>query len=248
VSPRPGGDVSNSSEFAVIGSGEWKADGTRKQTARAVGAGFVRQHPALSLALVYLAVTVVGRLDDLWFFQVFKINIFYYSSPEDFFLAPLKNPIALLFLLVPALVIVVFAWVRDSRAKSGAARTRHSRFLDEIWYNPAARLALGGLLVVAIAATLTQNHATRRSSAVKAGVGRRVSFERNDGMKFSEQPLLLGSTGKFFFLYYPNRKVTEIVPVENTALMTIDSRGRPDSSVDGPSGGGARVPTSSLSP
>ena len=248
MSPRPGGDVSNSSEFAVIGSGEWKADGTRKQTARAVGAGFVRQHPALSLALVYLAVTVVGRLDDLWFFQVFKINIFYYSSPEDFFLAPLKNPIALLFLLVPALVIVVFAWVRDSRAKSGAARTRHSRFLDEIWYNPAARLALGGLLVVAIAATLTQNHATRRSSAVKAGVGRRVSFERNDGMKFSEQPLLLGSTGKFFFLYYPNRKVTEIVPVENTALMTIDSRGRPDSSVDGPSGGGARVPTSSLSP
>jgi hypothetical protein len=214
-----------------MGSGEWRTENGRRHTGRSVGLLFVRQHPALALTLLYLAITVVGRLDDLWYFQFFKINIFSYSSPEDFFLAPMRNPIVVPFLLVPALVILLFAWVRDRRAKSDQTVATATRMnsLTAWWGHPLARLALGALVVVATAAALTQNHATRRSTEVKAGVGRRVSFERTDGVKFAEQPLLLGSTGKFFFLYYPDRKVTEIVPVENTALMTVDSHARSDS-------------------
>lgn len=232
-----------------MGSGEWRTENGRRHTGRSVGLLFVRKHPALALTLVYLAVTVVGRLDDLWYFQFFKINIFNYSAPEDFFLAPMRNPIVVVFLLVPALAILLFAWMRDKRSKSDQAATpaTQTNTLREWWGHPLARLALGAAVVVATASVLTQVHASRRSSEVKAGMGRRISFERTDGVKFGEDPLLLGSTGKFFFLYYPDRKVTEIVPVENTALMTVDSHARSDSAV------GTVVPriskqTSSLSP
>lgn len=218
-----------------MGSGEWRTDDGRKHTGRSVALVFVRKHPALALVLTYLAGTVVGRLDDLWFFQFFKINIFYYSSPEDFFLAPMRNPIVVLFFLIPALIILAVAWMGDKRVKAEEPQIhppRESHFLDGLWGNPVTRLALGALVVVAIAAALTQNHATRRSSEAKAGVGRRVTFERTDGLTFPEEPLLLGSTGKFFFLYYPQRRVTEIVPVENAAMMTVDSHNRPDSFED----------------
>jgi hypothetical protein len=233
-----------------MGSGEWRTENGQRHTGRSVGLLFVRKHPALALTLAYLAITVVGRLDDLWFFQFFKINIFYYSSPEDFFLAPMRNPIVVLFLLVPALIILLFAWIRDSRSKSDQPATApalQTNPISQWWSHPLARLAIGAVIVVATAALLTQNHATRRSSKVMAGVGRRVSFERADGVKFGEEPLLLGSTGKFFFLYYPDRKVTEIVPVENTALMTVDAHTRSDSAT------GDMIPeiskqTSSLTP
>ena len=64
--------------------------------------------------------------------------------------------------------------------------------------------------------------AERRADRVRSGQGRRVTFDRTDGVTYNEQPLLIGTTGGFFFLYYVERKVTEIVPVENTALMTVD--------------------------
>lgn len=248
MSPRPGGDVSNSSEFAVIGSGEWRTDNGQRHTGRSVGLLFVREHPALALTLVYLAVTFVGRLDELWYFQFFKINIFNYSSPEDFFLAPVRNPIVVPFLLVPALIILFAAWVRDKRSKpEQPTLSAETNSLKQWWAHPMARLAIGSLIVVTTAAALTQIHASRRSSEMKAGVGRRVSFERTDGIKFNEQPLLLGSTARFFFLYYPDRKVTEIVPVGNTALMTVDSHARSDSATRTVTPG-VNKETSSLSP
>jgi hypothetical protein len=209
---------------------------------------FVREHPALALTLVYLAVTFVGRLDELWYFEFFKINIFNYSSPEDFFLAPVRNPIVVPFLLVPALIIVFAAWVRDKRSEPDQPTlSAQSNSLRHWWGHPMARLAIGSMIVVTTAAALTQIHASRRSSEMKAGVGRRVSFERTDGIKFSEQPLLLGSTARFFFLYYPDRKVTEIVPVGNTALMTVDSHARLDSATRTVTPG-VNKETSSLSP
>ena len=55
---------------------------------------------------------------------------------------------------------------------------------------------------------------------------------RTDGIVSDEQPVLLGTTGKFLFLYYPSRKATEIVPIDNTAVLTVDSRRRKDREAD----------------
>ena len=220
MSPRPGGDVSNSSEFAVMGSGEYTGLPHRDKKALDVALRFLREHTGQALLLVYLALTIVARWDDVWFYRRFKVNIFYYSDPEDFFLAATRNPVVVLFFLVPVAFLLLGSWFASRR--SGRNSRRRGK-----WNTPTTRLIGASIMVVVAALILTGVRADRRADAVQAGIGRYVSFTRNDGVTYDEKPLLLGSTGQFFFLYYVKRKVAEIVPVENTALMTVDL-GRPN--------------------
>jgi hypothetical protein len=215
VSPRPGGDVSNSSEFAVMGSGEYTGLRHRDKTALDVALRYLRENTWKALLLVYLTVTVVARLHDVWFYRRFRVNIFYYSDPEDFLLAAMKNPIAVLYFLIPIAILLIASWVASRRQVARMKRSSSSN-------TPTRRLVAASVLVVMTAATMTAIHAERRAKAVQAGIGRHVSFTRNDGVTYDEKPLLLGSTGQFFFLYYVKRRVAEIVPVENTALMSVD--------------------------
>lgn len=229
MSPRPGGDVSNSSEFAVMGSGEYRAS-RGDANARAVAIRFLREHTGQALLLMYLAIAVIARLYDVWFYRRFRVNIFYYSAPQDFFLAPMRNPGTMLSIFVPAVVLIGISWLAGRR-KSVRQHTKLN--------TPQVRLIAGTMLVLLSAAVLTKAFADRRADRVRAGAGRRVSFTRNDGISYSEQPLLLGSTGQFFFLYYAKRRVAEIVPVENTALMTVDLHPKNDPGTAIPTVGGA---------
>lgn len=228
MSPRPGGDVTNSSEFAVMGSGEWRSELARRRSASALALQLVRSHTGLVLVLAYLAVTVVARMHDVWFYRVFRVNIFNYSDPEDFFLASMKNPGVWLYFLVPGALLVLASWLLSRRPELSPQHppAEQRRRFDAKWNTPAFRLALGVVLVVTVASVITWIGARSRSDAVKTGVGRRVSFTRTDGVRYTEQPVLLGTTQNFFFLYYTKRRVTEIVPVENTALMTVDLQPR----------------------
>ena len=212
MSPRPGGDVSNSSEFAVMGSGEYRAS-RGELDALAVAIRFVREHTGQALLLIYLAIAVMSRLYDVWFYQRFRVNILSYSDPEDFFLAPMRNPGTMMFVVVPALTMIGISWIAGRRKTF----RQHIR-----WNTPQLRLIAGTSLVLLASAVITKAYADQRADEVRGGAGRHVSFTRNDGISYNEQPLLLGSTGQFFFLYYTKRRVAEIVPVENTALMTVD--------------------------
>jgi hypothetical protein len=228
VSPRPGGDVTNSSEFAVIGSGEYRAP-RGDANARAVAIRFLREHTGQALLLMYLGIAVITRLYDVWFYQRFRVNIFYYSEPQDFFLAPMRNPATIMFIVVPAFLLIGISWLAGRR-KTVREHTR--------WNTPQLRLVAGTSLVLLASAVLTKAYADQRADEVRAGAGRHVSFTRNDGISYNEQPLLLGSTGQFFFLYYTKRRVAEIVPVENTALMTVDLHPRSDPGTAIPTVGG----------
>jgi len=225
MSPRPGGDISNSAEFATMGSGEYRAELERRRSAAALALEIARRHTGLVLVLAYLTVTVVARMEDVWFFRHFRINIFNYSDPEDFFTASMRNSGVWVHFVVPALILVGISWFLSRRLAA-----EKPAILSARWNTPAARLALAVVIVVATAAALTAYRARERSARVEAGRGRHVTFARTDGVSYDEQPLLIGTTGSFFFLYYAQRKVTEIVPVENTALMTVDLQsktGRP---------------------
>ena len=224
MSPRPGGDVTKSSEFATLGSGEWRSELERRRSAGALALHLARARTGLVLVLTYLVVTVVARMQDVWFYRYFRVNIFNYSDPEDFLLASMKNPAVWMYFLIPGAVVLLLSWLLSRRqpivAQHPPAEGRER--LHANWNTPALRLALGVMFVIAVATAITGLSAKRRFDAVKAGRGRQVSFTRTDGVNYNEQPLLLGTTGTFFFLYYAKRRVTEIVPIENTALMTVD--------------------------
>jgi len=83
-----------------------------------------------------------------------------------------------------------------------------------------------GFFILVYAILFTQLNAQAVSNRIKAGQGRRVDFVRTVGNNPAERPILLGSTSRFFLLYYPVRKVTEVVPLENTGMLSVDSRSR----------------------
>jgi hypothetical protein len=239
VSPRPGGDISNSAEYATMGSGEYRAELERRRSAAALAFDIARQYPGLVIALTYVAVTVVARMQDLWFYRYFRINILNYSSPQDFLLASMRHPGVWLFFLIPGGTLLLASWLLARRRFASLQpppEMRRSRFAFS-WNTPALRLVIGVIVVIAIATTLTARTASQRFTSVTNGIGRHVTFARTDGVTYDEQPLLLGSTGSFFFLFYSKRKVTEIVPVENTALMTVDLDAKKDSGPVIPKGG-----------
>lgn len=231
MSPRPGGDVANSSEFAVMGSGEYRGLPHRDKSATAVALRFLREHTGLALLLTYLAVTVVARMHDVWFYGRFNVNILYYSNSADLFLAPMRNPVTWLFFVAPLGIMLLISWLMKRRKRLSKSVAK--------WNTPTVRLIAASLLVILSAGLLTRIHADRRATSVRAGLGRHVSFTRTDGVKYDEDPLLLGSTGQFFFLYYAKRRVAEIVPVENTALMTINLRPGSDPGTVIPTVGGS---------
>lgn len=220
-----------------MGSGEYR---TRygDANARAVAIRFLREHTGQALLLIYLAIAVVSRLHDTWFYQRFRVNILSYSDPQDFFLAPMRNPVTLLYIAVPSAFLVAASWLAGRR-RSLRPPTR--------WNSPQLRLIAGSVLILVLSAVLTKMHADHRADEVRAGSGRHVSFTRTDGVSYDEQPLLLGSTGQFFFLYYVKRNVAEIVPVENTALMTVDLHPKNDPGTAIPTAGGTGA-TPRLSP
>ena len=241
MSPRPGGDVTNSAEFAVMGTPaetpaltpEQAAEASAGPRLREVGKSaftrIIREHPTLVLTLLYIGLTFVGVVHDFFFYLYFKINVLDYSETGDFLLAGLKNPLAVLLAILPVpLFIIVRRWGRTLRRRSSVYQQYQER-LDRMGWNSLTARGLGAVLFILVYITLfNELYAFAEAKRMHDGKGRRVSFLRNDGISPDERPILLGTTSKFVFFYYPSRKATEIVPIDNLTALTVDSRRRKD--------------------
>jgi hypothetical protein len=241
MSPRPGGDVGNSAEFAVMGTpvetpalapeqvGEAPSGPRLREVGKSALMRIIREHPTLMLTLLYLALTFVGVVHDFFFYLYFKINVLDYSETGDFLLAALRNPLAVILAMVPIpLFVIVRRWGQTLRKKS---RT-YERYQDQLnrmgLSSLPARAAGAAIFILVYIVLFTELYAFSEAQRMHEGKGHRVAFLRNDGIASDEQPILLGTTGKFIFLYYPSRKATEIVPIDNTTALTVDSRRRKD--------------------
>lgn len=204
-----------------------------KDLSRNVAWVLAREHPTLGLTLLYLALTFVGMIHDLWFYLYFKINILDFSETSDFLLAAIRNPLVILLSLLPVALLFALQRARVTARNKSARYDAFSRKIDSSrWNSLSARIFIYGWFVVVYAIVFTQLYAQWESGRVKSGKGRRVAFVRNDGVISDEQPILLGTTGKFLFLYYPSRKATEIVPIDNATVLTVDSRRQKEREAD----------------
>lgn len=186
-----------------------------------------REHPTLLLTLVYLGLTFVGMIHDLWFYFYFRINILDFSDTNDFLLAAIRNPLVILLSMLPVAILLGFRKAREAAIKKSEWYSNYQRkFVHTKWNSLFFRILIYGLFVVVYATVFTQFYAQWESNRIKKGRGRRISFIRNDGIKTDDNPILLGTTAKFLFFYYPDRKTTEIVPIEATTALTVDSRRR----------------------
>ncbi|HEX6575864.1 MAG TPA: hypothetical protein VF042_12920 [Gemmatimonadaceae bacterium] len=241
MSPRPGGDVSNSAEFAVIGTPtetpaltpEQVAEVETKPRLREVGKSFASriwsEHPTLMFTLLYLALTFVGVVHDFFYYLMFKINVLDYSETGDFLLAALRNPVAVLLSTLPIPLFVALQWWGRTLRKKSGVYNKYQAQLEKLGAGKLpVRVIAAFMFVLVYVVLFTELYSFAEAKRVYDGKGQRVSFLRSDGIASDEQPILLGTTGKFIFLYYPSRKATEIIPIDNMTALTVDSRRRKD--------------------
>jgi hypothetical protein len=208
---------------------------------RSLASRIAHEHPTLVFTLAYLALTAVGLIYDLWFFFYFKINILDYSETSDFLLAAIRNPLVILLSMLPVGILLFGLQVREVvTRKSQRYEAYRKKYVNTMWNSRPVKIASGLFFVIIYATAFTQIYAKFSASRVKHGAGARISMTRNDGVTSGEKPILLGSTTKFFFLYYPTRRETEIVPVDNVSRLTIDSRMRNERERDSLEAAGAK--------
>ena len=195
---------------------------------RSVASRVAHEHPTLVFTLGYFALTAVGMIYDLWFFFYFKINILDYSETGDFLLAAIRNPLVILLSILPVGFLFLGLRLRDvATRKSRWYEGYRKKYEHTAWNSRGVKMASAGFFIVVYAVVFTQVYAELIALRIKKGYGSRVTVYRNNvAAPTGERPILLGTTTRFFFLYYVSRGRTEIVPVDNVALVTVDSRMR----------------------
>jgi len=201
---------------------------------RTLGAVVAKESPTLLFTLLYLALTFVGLVHDWWFYRYFRINILEFSETSDFLLAAIRNPLVIILSLLPIALLRLGQSVRETAIRTSERYERYAKKYEGTkWNSLAARGMIYGLFIIIYAILFTQIYAAWEVKRIKDGKsGQHVAFMRTDGIVSDEQPVLLGTTGKFLFLYYPSRKATEIVPIDNTQAITVDSRRRKEREAD----------------
>jgi len=189
----------------------------------------LERHPGALLTGLYLAMTAIGITYDLLYFLRFGVNILDYAETGDFLVAALRSPLAIIYSVLPAIVIWLVAlfrrWVRrvSPRYDAYAARYERKWRLGALYWD-----VVNTFLVVGYAFLFTAYYAGATAAAAKRPTARQVRVEvaasaGTEGAT-SEVATMVGTTGKFLFLYFPGSDSTHVVPFENVLRVTTKAR------------------------
>lgn len=198
----------------------------------------VQDHPGALLTVLYLVLTSVGLVYTYAYYARFRVNVLDYADTSDFLLAALREPLAILLALLPALAILVIVRVHrvvlPRSARYQAFFERREAVNERRYYRH-----LGGraryldvsntLLVVSYAGLFTLFYGRGSARRVKQGDGTRVRVVLVAGdaaihTAGARAPMLVGTTARYVFLYVPEQDSTYVVPTENVALIAIEAR------------------------
>lgn len=187
-------------------------------------------HPGLLLTTAYLIITAIGLVYDARLYAEFRINIAEYAETSDFLLAAARAPLIILLSLLPIPLLLLIGWFdRWTRRRFPRYAALSRRSEAAMGGERRARLLSRSLFVIIYAVMFTMLYAERVAEDIKEGRGRRVEVELVNGTAGpGELPVLLGTTAKFVFLYYPTDRRTHVVPAENIARIVVSSARRAD--------------------
>lgn len=185
------------------------------------------EHSGLVLTGIYILLSAVGFTYNHHLFRRFGVSIADYSETSDFLLAAFREPFVIgIFLLSMAFVWLVFRWdkwMRRYKFYAAIYTNLGDRFIASDTFNIAS-LALFALIY---GWALTNVYAGRVAHRIRAGEGRAVQVELSapsgeaNAAASVRRTLLLGTTSNYVFLYYPDERRTEIVPVESISRMIV---------------------------
>jgi hypothetical protein len=209
----------------------------------------IRGEPALLLPLAYLFVSFVGLWANYWFYRGFGLPILEYMQASDYLVAGLRDPAYAVILLGSVLLTLLASAVDIYRRRypervSEVTRKWWGRMLLEEhrwmrWEGVGLRPETGIAATVFLGMLwMTFNYVDNKGRYIRegrSGIAVRITLA-GDSAPLPGAARLLGSSSAFVFLWWPQARTVEAVPIEGIArLQSLRQRD------DAPAAGAAKA-------
>lgn len=171
----------------------------------------LREHPALFVSGIYVLASAIGMFYSWDFLRRFDINVFYYAEIGDFLMASLKELFT--WALVFAAILLVSLDNAMSRRVEAKGAGRWSR-----WYGTRRYRSLNYLVALVLVVVFLDAYTIAKARQIRAGGGEVVTVTLTDESPQKDR-VLLGTTGRFVFLYDHNTQRVHIHPHDNVLAM-----------------------------
>lgn len=194
--------------------------------------------PSLAVTLGYVFVSFIGLWSSYWFYRGFRLPILEYMQASDFLVAGLRDPAYAILLFASIGIAAAVSWPetyrREQPERVEAMRQRWwGRYVFSNWkWGRWSSIGMAhetgivfgvmwGLIAASAAYVSTKGERIR-----DVGSGHRVEVTlAGDAAAQPQSARLLGTSSAFVFLWWPDRKVAEAVPIESIGrLTTVRSR------------------------
>jgi hypothetical protein len=174
------------------------------------------EHSGLALSALYLLLIAIGMMYEWWLFFRFNVNVLYYAEAADFLLVPFREPLVVLVCIGP--VPLYMLYIRGARWLGRKLKSPAKPI------NPDLRTAMNILAAALWSLAFAAHYAGWVSDRIRAGERQSISI-RTTTEKTIAGPLI-GTTGKFIFVYDTATKQTRIVGVDNVEQIVVEPRKR----------------------
>jgi len=187
----------------------------------------LRQEPALMVSAGYVFLSVLGLWSSYFFYFKFRLSILDYLQVSDFLVAGVRDPAYVLILLLGALLAVLLGWPETLRrrnpAKVARLRARHwgwrMLFSESPWMNwefsglrPLTGMCIAVVCFMAFGAALYALSSAEKIRDGRGGTSVQVVLG-GDAAALPGTAKLLGSSSAFVFLWWPEQRRAEAVPI-----------------------------------
>lgn len=187
----------------------------------------LRQEPALMVSAGYVFLSALGLWSSYFFYLRFRLSILDYLQVSDFLVAGLRDPAYVLILLLGALLAVLLGWPETLRrrnpAKVARLRARHwgwrVLFSESRWVSwefsglrPLTGMCIAVVCFMAFGAALYALNTAEKIRDGRGGTPVQVVLN-GDAAALPGTAKLLGSSSAFVFLWWPEQRRAEAVPI-----------------------------------
>lgn len=189
------------------------------------------REPTMLLTATYIATSAIGLWASYCFYKPFGIAVLDYMQPADFLVAALHDPMYFLVVLAGAFLswlgsrIDVIRETQPQRINAIRENTWWGKLVFPPWRDKLTDRGFTAEYVFAafllgFAAWLIHGYTGMQSQRVLAGQGVRIQLTYNGHDKpEATQPILLGTTAAWVFVYWPEAHASEALPQQSVARI-----------------------------
>jgi hypothetical protein len=176
------------------------------------------------LTIAYLSVILIGMIDSYVYYQQFEINIFDYSEVFDFFVAPFRKTVTLVYLGI-ALLSAYLGYSLDLFLEKRFPKFHKSinfGFTDKSWFKTYRFVSFIGVIIILLIAASQETGQKMRDKLLEIkGYDTEIVFDSEK--KKAVKGLKIGMTSSYFFLL-DSTKAVQIIPINNQVEKILVAR------------------------